>query len=103
MFSIPMALLLLELKGPDFFRVGLFPGIIKDWQGDKKKSQHRKQNTFTKLKYQAHLYLQVLPYYSGEKNAGFALILLLYSFGKIHLHKALPLDSNTLPSSSYNN
>lgn len=32
MFSIPMALLLLELKGPDFFLVGLFPGIIKDWQ-----------------------------------------------------------------------
>lgn len=64
-----MALLLLELKGPDFFRVGLFPGIIKDWQGDKKKSQHRKQNTFTKLKYQAHLCLQrllMLPYYSGK-------------------------------------
>lgn len=69
MFSIPMALLLLELKGPDFFRVGLFPGIIKDWPGDKKKSQHRKQNTFTKLKYQAHLYLQrllMLPYYLGK-------------------------------------
>lgn len=32
MFSIPMALLLLELKGPDFFLVGLFPGIIKDWE-----------------------------------------------------------------------
>lgn len=30
MFSIPIALLLLELKGPDFFLVGLFPGIIKD-------------------------------------------------------------------------
>jgi len=25
-----MALLLLELNGPDFLRVGLFPGIISD-------------------------------------------------------------------------
>lgn len=31
MFSIPMALLLLELNGPDFLRVGLFPGILKDY------------------------------------------------------------------------
>lgn len=32
MFSMPMALLLRELKGPDFFRVGLFPGTISDWK-----------------------------------------------------------------------
>ena len=31
MFSMPMALLRLELKGPDFFLVGLFPGMIRDW------------------------------------------------------------------------
>jgi hypothetical protein len=30
MFSMPMALLRLELKGPDFFLVGLFPGMIRD-------------------------------------------------------------------------
>lgn len=30
MFSIPMALLRRELNGPDFFLVGLFPGMISD-------------------------------------------------------------------------
>ena len=30
MFSMPMALLRRELKGPDFFLVGLFPGMIRD-------------------------------------------------------------------------
>jgi len=30
MFSMPIALLRRELKGPDFFLVGLFPGMIKD-------------------------------------------------------------------------
>lgn len=30
MFSIPMALLRREPKGPDFFLVGLFPGTIRD-------------------------------------------------------------------------
>lgn len=39
MFSIPMALLLLELNGPDFLRVGLFPGIIKDWEEIKNKTE----------------------------------------------------------------
>jgi hypothetical protein len=33
MFSIPIALLRLALKGPDFFLVGLFPGMIRDWGG----------------------------------------------------------------------
>lgn len=32
MFSIPIALLRRELKGPDFFLVGLFPGMIKDYR-----------------------------------------------------------------------
>lgn len=32
MFSMPMALLRRELKGPDFFLVGLFPGMISDWR-----------------------------------------------------------------------
>lgn len=30
MFSMPMALLRREPNGPDFFRVGLFPGTIRD-------------------------------------------------------------------------
>lgn len=38
MFSIPMALLRRELKGPDFFLVGLFPGMISDC-GDSKTIQ----------------------------------------------------------------
>lgn len=37
-FSIPMALLRRELKGPDFFLVGLFPGMISDC-GDRKTIQ----------------------------------------------------------------
>lgn len=45
MFSIPMALLRLELNGPDFFLVGLFPGIIKDCQQERKEG--RVKNAFT--------------------------------------------------------
>lgn len=44
MFSMPMALLRRELKGPDFFLVGLFPGIIRDWQGKGKAVQGQGQN-----------------------------------------------------------
>lgn len=40
MFSIPMALLRRELNGPDFFLVGLFPGMMSDCG---------ESNTFQKL------------------------------------------------------
>lgn len=36
MFSMPMALLRRELKVPDFFLVGLFPGMISDWRWGRK-------------------------------------------------------------------
>lgn len=38
MFSMPIALLRRELKGPDFFLVGLFPGMIKDCGREKRSS-----------------------------------------------------------------
>ncbi len=49
MFSMPIALLRRELKGPDFFLVGLFPGMIKDCRREQEgpwaKDSYR--NTFT--------------------------------------------------------
>lgn len=57
MFSIPMALLLLELKGPDLFLVGLFPGIIKDWE---KKESHC-QKYFKSFKYLKVILIILIP------------------------------------------
>lgn len=41
MFSMPMALLRRELKGPDFFLVGLFPGMISDWRRGAKEKRFK--------------------------------------------------------------
>ena len=40
MFSMPMALLRLELNGPDFFLVGLLPGMMRDCQGEETGSEN---------------------------------------------------------------
>lgn len=40
MFSMPMALLRREPKGPDFFLVGLFPGTIRDCRERPQLSAH---------------------------------------------------------------
>lgn len=40
MFSMPMALLRREPNGPDFFRVGLFPGTISDCEESPQLSAH---------------------------------------------------------------
>lgn len=56
MFSIPMALLRRELKGPDFFLVGLFPGMIRDC-GERKSIQKLQVETVTQA-VQSQLFMQ---------------------------------------------
>lgn len=59
MFSIPIALLRRELKGPDFFLVGLFPGMIKDCRRNKKLSEPtmKSQNIHQAF---SHLYIHIV-------------------------------------------